>query len=102
MKQIVKQWLLPQGRKLRRVRGGVVKGMLMELDLLHQSQQYWGLYERELFTVLRRLIPSCKSLVDVGANDGYYTMAFLKSAAERVTALRTRTSNATVDSQRGS
>jgi hypothetical protein len=86
MKQRIKQWFFSPGRKLRRLRGGVAKGMLMELDLSHQSQYYWGLYERELFPVLRRLIPSCKSLVDVGANDGYYTMAFLKSSAEQVVA----------------
>lgn len=82
----MKQWLFSDGRKLYRLRAGVAKGMLMELDLLHQSQYYWGFYERELFPVLQRLIPSCRSLIDVGANDGYYTMAFLKSSAERVVA----------------
>jgi hypothetical protein len=60
--------------------------MLMELDLAHQSQRYWGLDERELVAAFRRLIPACKSLIDVGANDGYYTMVFLQSKAERVIA----------------
>ena len=58
----------------------------MEIDLEHQSQRFWGFDERELLKTFRRLIPSAKSLVDVGANDGYYTMAFLRSAAERVVA----------------
>lgn len=58
----------------------------MELDLASQSQRYWGVDERELVAAFRRLIPLAKSLVDVGANDGYYTLAFLRSRAERVVA----------------
>ena len=58
----------------------------MELDLSNQSQRYWGLDERELVAAFRRLIPSCRSLIDVGANDGYYTMAFLQSDAARIVA----------------
>jgi hypothetical protein len=86
MKQALKRLLLPEGRQLRRLRGGLAKGMLMELDLANQSQRYWGLDERELVAAFRRLIPSSRSLIDVGANDGYYTMAFLQSQAERVIA----------------
>lgn len=86
MKQLIKQVFLPKGRKLRQLKGGLAKGMWMELDLLTQFQRYWGIYERELITPFKRLIPYCKSLVDVGANDGYYTMAFLQSGAERVVA----------------
>ncbi|MDX6692486.1 MAG: hypothetical protein QOF02_89 [Blastocatellia bacterium] len=86
MKQALKRLLVPEGRKLRRLRGGLAKGMLMELDLSNQSQRYWGLDERELVAAFRRLIPSSQSLIDVGANDGYYTMAFLQSRAARVVA----------------
>ena len=86
MKQKIKGLFLPQGRQLRRIRGGTSKGMLMELDLSNQLQFYWGLYEREILPVIRRLMRSCKSLIDIGANDGYYTLAFLNSSAERVIA----------------
>jgi hypothetical protein len=86
MKQFVKRLVLPSGRRVRRLRGGVAKGMLMEIDLEHQAQRFWGFDERELLATLRQLIPSAKSLVDIGANDGYYTMAFLRSGAERVVA----------------
>lgn len=86
MKQAIKRLLFMEGRHLRRLRGGVAKGMLMELDLANQSQRYFGLDERELVATLRSLIPDCRSLIDVGANDGYYTMAFLQSPAERVIA----------------
>src|SRR2546421_2080055 len=60
--------------------------MLMELDLHSQSQRILGLDERELMTPMRRLIASSRSLVDIGANDGYYTLAFLRSDAARVVA----------------
>jgi hypothetical protein len=60
--------------------------MMMELDLSNQSQRYWGLDERELVAAFRRMIPASRSLIDVGANDGYYTMAFLQSKAARVVA----------------
>lgn len=86
MKQAIKRLLVPEGRSLRRLRGGLAKGMLMELDLSNQSQRYWGLDERELVAAFRRLIPMSRSLIDVGANDGYYTMAFLQSKAERIVA----------------
>lgn len=86
LKQQIKQLLIPKGRKLRLMRGGIAKGMWMELDLAMQSQRYWGLDERELLTTLRGLIPTCKSLIDIGANDGFYTLAFLNSSAERVVA----------------
>jgi hypothetical protein len=86
MKQLIKRLVLPGGRRLRRLRGGIARGMLMELDLAHQSQRYFGFDERELVSVLRRLIAECQSLIDVGANDGYYTMAFLQSKALRVVA----------------
>lgn len=78
--------LISEGRQLRRLRGGLAKGMRMELDLAHQSQRYWGLDERELLSSFNRLIPACQSLIDVGANDGYYTLAFLKSAARKIIA----------------
>ncbi|MBD0370041.1 MAG: FkbM family methyltransferase [Pyrinomonadaceae bacterium] len=86
MKQLVKRLILPGGRRLRRLRGGIAGGMLMELDLAHQSQRYFGLDERELLRPLRRLIAECASLIDVGANDGYYTMAFLRSKDKCVVA----------------
>src|ERR1041385_527851 len=86
MKQFVKRLVLPGGRRARRLRGGIAKGMLMQIDLEHQSQRFWGFDERELLAIFRQLIPAARSLVDIGANDGYYTMAFLRSGAERVVA----------------
>jgi hypothetical protein len=58
----------------------------MQLDLSSQAQRYFGLDERELFRPLLKLMPDCRSMVDVGANDGYYTLVFLQSHAEKVVA----------------
>lgn len=58
----------------------------MDLDLRSQSQRYWGFDEREILGPIQRLSSVCRSLIDVGANDGYYTMSFLQSPAERVVA----------------
>jgi hypothetical protein len=86
MKSFLKRCLLPEGRELRRIRGGVARGLVMQIDLKSQLQRYLGLDERELVPYVRRLLDCCTSLFDIGANDGYYTLAFLRSKAMRVVA----------------
>ncbi len=58
----------------------------MSIDLQTGLQRFAGLDEREIATAVRQLSSSCRTLVDVGANDGYYTIAFLNSNARRVIA----------------
>ena len=82
----LKKALLPSGRRWRTIKLGPAKGIRMNLDLSSQAQRYFGLDEQELFAPLRKLMPECCSMVDVGANDGYYTLIFLRSQAERVIA----------------
>ena len=86
IKKSLKECFLPRGRKLRRLRGGLAKGMLMESDLRDQLQLYLGLYEREIRRYLLRLMPRCVTCVVIGAHEGYYTLAFLRSGAQRVVA----------------
>ena len=85
VKRFVKR-LLPGGRKFRRLCGGVSRGLTMAIDLRIQLQRYLGLDEREIASAVSRLSSSCRTLVDIGANDGYYTVAFLESDAVRVVA----------------
>lgn len=85
-KQIIKRLLLPKGGAIREIRFGIGRGLRMQLDLQTQLQRVFGLDERELTGFLEELIPCCKSLVDVGANDGYYSLIFLKSDAQVVVA----------------
>lgn len=86
MKDSVKRAMFKGGKVQRRLRGGISRGQVMSVDLQSQLQRYLGLDERELRRVLLRLISFCRTLVDVGANDGYYTTAFLASSAEKIIA----------------
>jgi|HubBroStandDraft_6_1064221.scaffolds.fasta_scaffold193626_2 predicted RNA methylase len=57
----------------------------MEMDLQNESQIYAGLFERELYPAIRRLAQDARTVVDIGAAQGEYTLyALLKTAAERV------------------
>jgi len=58
----------------------------MFLDFQSQLQRFLGLDERELLYPMGKLIARSRTLVDVGANDGYYTLAFLKSRADAILA----------------
>jgi hypothetical protein len=86
VKDLIKRLLLPGGARLRRLRGGVSRDQLMTINLRTQLQRYLGLDERELADIVRTSSSRCRTLVDIGANDGYYTVAFLASAAECVIA----------------
>lgn len=58
----------------------------MRLNLQNQMQRFLGLDERELADHFRRGLARARSAVDVGANDGYYTLIFLQSQVTRVVA----------------
>ncbi|HEY4285037.1 MAG TPA: FkbM family methyltransferase [Chthoniobacterales bacterium] len=56
----------------------------MKIDLQTQLQRYLGLDEREVAAAISNMADGASTLMDIGANDGYYTLAFLRSEAERV------------------
>ena len=79
-KSKLKSWLLPSGRAPRRIPLGLLSGLTMQPDLAHQSQRWLGLCrKRELLHIgwLPRLARDIKTAIDVGANDGVYTLYFL-------------------------
>jgi methyltransferase FkbM-like protein len=85
LKLWAKHWLLPVGRSPRRVRAGLLAGLHMQLDLTHHTQRWLGLQERELYAWLRGLSVDIRSALDVGANDGMYTLYFLaRTSASKV------------------
>jgi len=86
MKQLLKKLLFPGPPALRRIAFGLGSGIIMRLNLHNQLQRFLGLDERELADHLRRGLARARSAVDVGANDGYYTLIFLQSPAARVVA----------------
>lgn len=82
----IKHRLLPEGVRPCRILGGVARGCRMRINLHDRAQRWLGLEEREILEPVRRLMRTSRSLVDVGANNGFYTVAFLASKADRVVA----------------
>lgn len=80
----LKSILLPSGHKPRRVLGGLNKGIVMNLDLRHDLQRQFGVYEWEIAHLIRRCGGSIRSAIDVGAGDGYYTLYFLMKTSAAV------------------
>ena len=81
----LKVTLLPSGLRPRSILTGPFKGIRMEMDLQTESQIYAGLFERELYPAIRRLSKDVRTVVDIGAAHGEYTLyALLKTSAERV------------------
>ncbi len=85
LKYHLKKLLLPSGRSVRTIQSGILAGVATDLDFAHHTQRWLGLQERELNGWFRRLSGGIRTAMDVGANDGLYTLYFLaKTPAQRV------------------
>lgn len=83
----LKTALFPAGVAPRAIRGGIMRGISMEIDFGWQTQHYLGLYERELYPALRGAARGARMLLDVGAAEGMYTLFFMaRSGVRRVIA----------------
>lgn len=58
---------------------GVASGMYVKYNPNNRLQHLLGLYEREIYPYLKKGIKKSDILVDVGANDGYFVLSFLKT-----------------------
>lgn len=67
----LKNRLLPQGTKLRRVPLGIGSGAVVPIDFSHHTRLYLGLYEIELNRYLRAFCTPGVTSFDVGAQIGY-------------------------------
>jgi hypothetical protein len=86
-KSWLKRSLLPRGEVPRKIPAGLLRGLTVQIDFAHGTQRWLGLQERELFRCFRKLSRGIGSAIDVGANDGMYTLYFLrKTSAQRVLA----------------
>ena len=72
----IKQLLVPGGRRPRVIRTGLFQGIKMELDLKHQTQLLFGLFERELHPWFRRLSIGIQTAIDIGSGEGEYALFF--------------------------
>jgi hypothetical protein len=83
--RFIKNSIVPRGYHERTILTGPLKGIRMHLDLRTQTQFYLGLFERELHPWMVLFSKNVRSVVDIGAADGEYTLfALLKTNAERV------------------
>lgn len=93
----IKRRLVKKGRRPYKVRIGLFRGLVLDLDLQHQTQIYLGLWERETHEYLREAAGSCDWVVDVGAGQGELCLFFLKnSRASRIIALEPQDSEANI------
>jgi hypothetical protein len=83
LKHHLKRSLLPAGIAPRVIHFGLLAGLKMELDFAHNAQRWLGLQERELCTWFRRLSNGIRTAIDVGANEGMYTLYFLSKTSAR-------------------
>lgn len=72
----LKTKLIKPGKRPIKIKLGLAKGIVMEIDPAHHTQDIYGLYEREITNLVRKYTLESNTIVDVGANSGYYTVTF--------------------------
>jgi hypothetical protein len=73
------------GRRPYRIRFGLFRNLILNLDLQHHMQIYLGLYEIETYVSIKSTSKHCSWLIDVGAGGGELCLYFLKnSRAEKI------------------
>jgi len=77
IKQLIKNRFLPSA--VQTIFSGPSKGMKIRYDINNRFQHLLGFYEREIYKYLQKGFAKAKTLIDVGANDGYYVLAMLKT-----------------------
>ncbi len=81
----LKNAVVEERRKPRKILTGPFRGIAMELSLRTQSQIYLGLFEKETHPWIRRFSKDIQTGIDVGAAYGEYTLFFaLKTPAKKV------------------
>lgn len=83
MKDFVKR-IFFSSTKPNRVLSGISSGMTAQYNPKDRALHLLGLYEREIHPFLKRAIRSADTLIDIGANDGYYGLAFLKQKGKEI------------------
>jgi hypothetical protein len=83
----VKRLFVKSNAQPLRVPFGLYKGVILELDLATQTQEYLGFHERETHRHIRAEAQRVKWMIDVGAGKGELSAYFLQSTRCKVIAL---------------
>ncbi len=77
LKALVKHTVFgPPGERARTINRGLLKGLRFNIDTGSRSMRLMGFDERELTADVRRLASRAVSALDIGANDGWYSVYF--------------------------
>jgi len=76
-----KDALVEDRARYRRVLSGIGSGSFLALNLRHQFRMFIGRYEVEISRFLKSSTRPGSSCYDIGAADGYYTLALAKLAS---------------------
>jgi Methyltransferase FkbM domain len=75
VRSVVKTTFLGKpGLRSRRIWVGLNRGLRFHIDTAHRSMRLIGLEEREIARSVRRLSSRAATGIDVGMNDGWYTL----------------------------
>ena len=72
MKTILKS-VLPNREMLLPILTGPFRGAIIRLHPRHSFRKVLGIYEHELNGWLTAVLPNVNTVIDIGANDGYFT-----------------------------
>lgn len=79
MKAILKRILFGSDATPRKVHFGLLGGRRFVIDPKYQSQRLFSINEWEIRSILKLYTRRAKTAIDVGANDGWYTVFFSTS-----------------------
>lgn len=82
--RLLKRILFRPGVKYRRVKFGIASGLVMPIDRRANIRPETGLFERAVAEYFKSMARAAKIGYDIGANDGYYTLAMCKSGISLV------------------
>lgn len=78
IKTLIKRILFSKG-DIQTIKSGPSAGLKTHFNVDTRSHHLLGLYEREIHGWLNKGIRKAATLVDIGANQGYFVLAFLRT-----------------------
>ena len=77
MKKLVKKIIFGDSQ-IQTIKGGIGKGLKMNIDVSSKAQRIIGLDEREIQKPFMNYSKNCNYFFDIGASDGYYSLLYRK------------------------